>query len=278
MAGSGRRSGTSIQGLLEDLLGRLEGTRVSVVGAGRTDAGVHALGQVASVRLDRCRLSGIDLQRALNATLPATVRVLRVDEVAADFHARHAARAKRYDYRVVDGPMLLPFDAGYAWHVAEPLDVTAMRTALETVIGRHDFAAFQSAGGAVITTTRTMFEAWIDEIRYEAPGFRLQAPGSGLQASGLGLTAHARPDSALQATHELGPEGRLLTVTLRGDGFLRHMVRSLVGTLVAIGHGRLEPGRVAALLAAPDRARTGPTAPPHGLFLVSVEYTDSSRT
>ena len=218
-----QRTQTSVQSLLEDALGRLEGVKVTVTGAGRTDAGVHALGQVASVRLQRCRLSGVALQRALNATLPAAVRVLRIDDAAADFHARYRARAKRYTYRLVNQPVLSPFEAGFAWHVPAALDLEAMRRAAALVVGSHDFAAFQAAGSSVTTTVRTMHAVALDE----GPG---RAPGA-----------------------------RVLTVTVSGDGFLRHMVRILVGTLVDIGRGRWPPEEMAAILTS-----TGPyTRRPH---------------
>jgi len=224
--------GVSIQGSLEDALAAFEGAPVTVHGAGRTDAGVHALGQVASVALTASH-STETLQRALNAVLPAAVRVLEVVEEAADFHARFTAVSKVYEYRIVNAPFISPFLYRYAWHVPMPLSLAAMAEAASILTGTHDFAAFQGTGSPVGTTTRT-----IHRIDWE--------PGEG----------PARP----------------LVVRFEGNGFLRHMVRNIVGTLVDVGVGRRAPAGISTILASRDRARAGPTAPAAGLFLVAVLY------
>jgi tRNA pseudouridine38-40 synthase len=227
--------GTSVQGLIEDALARLTGAdRVTVTGAGRTDAGVHARGQVASVVL-ATRLSTADLHRGLNALLPPAVRAIAVETAETGFHARFAAKAKRYDYHLVAGPIVSPFDVRYAWHVPYPLDVAAMRDALPALEGRHDFAAFQSTGSDIDGTMRTLHEVRLDEEPADGGSRRLV----------LGLT---------------------------GDGFLRHMVRAIAGTLVEIGRGRWPAEHLAAVMASGDRSQAGPTAPPQGLFLVFVRY------
>ena len=148
-------AGRSIQGALETALAEIEGAPVTVVGAGRTDAGVHALGQVASVRLTR-DIEPRVLARALNAKLPADIRVLGADAVGAGFHARYSARFKTYRYCVSNGGVADPFAARYAWHVAAPLHLDAMRAAGARLRGRHDFAAFQSTGSQVRSTVRTL--------------------------------------------------------------------------------------------------------------------------
>jgi tRNA pseudouridine38-40 synthase len=228
-------AGTSVQGLLEDALTRLTASAgVMVTGAGRTDAGVHAQGQVASVTL-ATRLAAADVQRGANALLPPAVRVLAVELVDDTFHARFGAKEKRYAYHVVLGPVISPFDVRYAWHIPYPLDVAAMRAALPALEGRHDFAAFQSTGSDIEDSVRTLTEARLDET-----------PAAG--------------------------GGTRLVFTLAGDGFLRHMVRAIAGSLVEVGRGRWPPSRIAAILASADRAQAGPTAPPQGLFLVSVRY------
>jgi tRNA pseudouridine38-40 synthase len=230
--------GTSIQGLIEDAMARVEGQAVTVTGAGRTDAGVHALGQVASVRVTST-LACERYIRALNVALPAAVRVRRIEEVPESFHARFDVRHKTYRYRVLNGPIAIasPFETRYAWHVTYPLDVAAMRLALASCVGEHDFAAFQATGSIVSSTTRTIHEATLDTT-----------------ASGV------------------DPETPLLTLTLTGDGFLRHMVRTLTGTLIEVGRGRRPPDDLPRLLETRDRTQAGPTAPPHGLFLVDVAY------
>lgn len=237
-------NGVSIQALVEDALAPLEGRRVAIVGAGRTDAGVHALGQVASCRV-ATRLDVGSLRRALNARLPAAIRVLRVEEAPDGFHARYWARAKTYTYRALAGPIADPFLRALAWHVPHALDVEAMRAALAPLVGRHDFAAFQGAGSAVRDTRRTLQCADLEET-----------PWRGLFGDG-----QAAPD-----------EGRLLVWRFTGDGFLRHMVRNIVGTVVETGLGRRRPDEMSALLASRDRRSAGPTAPAHGLTLVSVDY------
>ena len=221
--------GESIQELIEKALSRLEGAPVSVHGAGRTDAGVHAEGQVASVRTSSAHDCGT-VQRALNAQLPPDVRVVAVEDAPPDFHARFSARSKTYRYRIDAAPVASPFTRSYAWHLPVPLDVPAMRQAASDLVGRHDFAAFQSTGSDTSTTVRTLTRS------------------------------------------ELAERGSLLVYEVEGDGFLRHMVRAIVGTLVDIGRGRRPPGHVRTLLAGGSRAEAGATAPAHGLTLVKVEY------
>jgi tRNA pseudouridine38-40 synthase len=225
-------AGLSIQGLLEDALAPIEGGRVTVDGAGRTDAGVHALAQVATVGLD-VHIDPPTLTRALNAVLPADVRILSIQEVEAQFHARFNAVGKVYEYRIVNAPIVSPFLHRYVWHLTRPLDLGAMRHASELLIGAHDFAAFQGGGSAVASTDRVVRAiGWEDGGGYDRP----------------------------------------LVMRIEAGGFLRHMVRSIAGTLVEVGAGRWPPSHVADILASRDRAQAGPTAPPQGLFLVRVDY------
>ena len=221
--------GESIQGLLEDTLARFEGRPVTVQGAGRTDAGVHALGQVASARVTFAHPAAT-LVRAINAHLPPEIRVLSVEDAAPDFHARFSARSKTYRYVIRNVPVSDPFDRQYVWHLPEPLALGPMREAAAMLVGRHDFAAFRSVGAEVATTVRTMTRS---EWR-ESDG--------------------------------------VLTYEIAGDGFLRHMVRAIVGTLVEIGRGWRPPQEVQSLLRGGRRADAGATAPPHGLFLLRVDY------
>jgi len=254
--------GPSIQGLLEGAVARLEGGPVTAVGAGRTDAGVHALAQVASVRV--CFAHDAEtVGRALNACLPAEVRVLRVEEAPDGFHARHSARAKVYRYVIATGEAMSPFLARYAWHVRHTLDVGAMREAARAIQGSHDFVAFQSAGSAAATTLRTVFES---AIREEVTTFPCGWPDDGHTER----PGPPRGGPAPGATR-LGPAAGL-TYEVRGDGFLRHMVRAIVGTLVEIGSGRRAAREMAELVERGSRAAAGPTAPARGLFLVRVDY------
>lgn len=224
-------NGLSIQGLLEDACGAFDGRPVAVAGAGRTDAGVHALGQVASLTLERA--AGADtVVRALNSRLPPAVRVLEAIEVPDAFHARFDARLKTYRYRIANRSVLSPFERAYAWHVPSPsLDVGAMAQAATALEGAHDFKAFQGTGGEV-------------------------------QGS----------DRVLDSTRVKRDDAGVIAFDCSGNGFLRHMVRNIVGTLVEVGRGRRAPSWVGEVLASRDRALGGQTAPAEGLFLVGVEY------
>ena len=225
--------GVSVQGLLEDALARLEGAPVVVHGAGRTDAGVHAFGQVASVHVTAAHPVDV-IARALNACLPPEIRVTAVEPAADDFHARFSARSKTYRYVIRNAPIVAPFEHRYVWHIQAPLDRPAMQEAAGTLIGTHDFAAFSAAakGGYVTTTTRTV--------------------------------------TASQFT--AAADTTLFVYEITGDGFLRHMVRAIVGTLAEIGRGQRTAASMPALLAAARRSDAGATAPPQGLFLVRVVY------
>lgn len=228
-------AGESIQGLLEDALSTIDGRAVTVHGAGRTDAGVHATGQIASARI-QCGHDAATLRRALNANLPPAVRVFDVDVMDDEFHARFSATGKTYEYRIWNGAAVPPTLRLYTWHVPQTLDVAAMQRAARAIVGRHDFAAFQGAGSLTHTSVR----------RVTAAAWRPGADGT-------------------------------LVFAVSGEGFLRHMVRSLAGTLVEVGQGRRDEGDLARLLATGNRAAAGRTAPPEGLFLVKVEY-DTQRT
>ena len=222
--------GVSVQGLIEEALTTIDGAPVTLHGAGRTDAGVHAMGQVASARM-RSPIEDWQLIRALNAHLPDAIRVTELSTVPDAFHARFSATAKTYEYRIWNGRTVPPFVRRYAWHVIEPLDVPLMEQAAQAIPGTHDFAAFRSARSMNHTTVREITSA----------GWRRDGEHT-------------------------------LIFAIGGKGFLRYMVRSLVGTVVEIGRGQRPVDDVARLLAAPDRSRAGRTAPARGLFLMKVDY------
>jgi len=229
-------AGASVQGVLEDAARALDERDVTIVAAGRTDAGVHALGQVAAFTLVR-PITSDAVVRALNARLPETVRVLDAAEVAPSFHPQFDARAKTYRYRIWNADAMNPCERRYAWHVPGRLDVDRMRAAARLVEGEHDFAAFQGTGSDVATTVRT------------------------ITSSSVRTTA----------TEMAGPH-TLICYEVTGSGFLRHMVRAIVGSLVEVGRGRQPPEWIAHVVASHDRAAAGQTAPARGLFLVRVDY------
>ena len=225
-------SGRSVQGALEEALREITGESRRVTPAGRTDAGVHAIGQVAHFDSET-RLGPPALGRALNAVLPRDVAVLEIGVAPSDFHARHDASAKLYAYRILNHEAPSPVRARFTWHMRIPLDVAAMAEAAASVVGTHDFSAFRGAPGGVdedMSPRRTLYRldvaAHADEVRIEADG----------------------------------------------RSFLRHMVRNLASTLVEVGQGRRPVSDMAKVLESRERANAAPTAPAQGLCLVQVRY------
>ncbi|MGB6545971.1 MAG: tRNA pseudouridine(38-40) synthase TruA [Candidatus Acidiferrales bacterium] len=249
----------TIQTALTEVIERVAQERVTIHAAGRTDAGVHALGQTAHFHT-QSSLSPGEFQRALNALLPREIRVTSAESVAPDFHARWHALAKTYCYRFYRGRVLPPFLWRYVLHDPFPLNFDAMRDAARLFEGQHDFTSFAASTGSEEddrdrTVTRTIFRSEV--LRGDDPNL----PRSEFAALGI-----ARP----------GPDEWVYVV--RGRSFLRYMVRKLSGTLIDVGRGRLSVGDVAELFALRDRSRSGPTLPPQGLFLVSVEYPDAAQS
>lgn len=255
-AGWQRQPGArTVQGVLEAALAEIAGRAVTVVGAGRTDSGVHAIGQVASARVP-ARHAPETYARALNARLPPDVRIVRAEEAAGDFHARKRASLKVYRYHIWNGATAPVLGGHLVWHVPAPLDVAAMREAATAMVGTHDFRAFRAEGSSAATTVRTVYAAEVGESRV-GPGWPLD--------SAVPAEPGERVDTA-----------RLVQVEIRGSGFLRHMVRGLVGTLVEIGLGRRAETEMRRLLAHGARADVGATAPARGLVLVAVRYTEEA--
>jgi tRNA pseudouridine38-40 synthase len=240
-AGWQRQAGArTVQAVLEDALAPIEKRTVTVIGAGRTDAGVHAAAQAASVVLES-PIARDDLLRALNATLPTDVRVLAIDAAADGFSARHDAKRKTYRYAIWNGVAPPPWLRRSVWHVPQPIDLAAMSQAASMLIGEHDFAAFQATGSDVKTTVRRLLTSTV----YDVDLTQLVA---------------------------VAPGDRLLRYEVTGTGFLRHMVRNIVGTLADVGRGRLQAQQVPEILASRDRSQASATAPAQGLVLWKVEY------
>jgi tRNA pseudouridine38-40 synthase len=217
----------TVQGDVEQALARIAGKRVPVVGAGRTDAGVHARGQTASFRSD-LRLRDDDLKKALNSILPGDVRIVSARTVPTEFHARRSARSKVYRYRIINSHLVSPFDFRYALQWSGPLDVERMAEAARFFIRKADFTAFSSN--------------------------RLLQPVRRVTRS------------------EIKKRGREITYTIEADGFLRYMVRAIVGTLLEVGRGKIEPSAIEEFFAGRKRSLRSPTAPAKGLCLIKVVY------
>ena len=219
----------SVQQTIEEALDVLSGAKLVVHGAGRTDTGVHALGQVAHFHIDT-RLADDRLRHALNAHLPPSVRVLRLESCAQDFHARFHAKGKRYAYLVSTQRFRPPFAPALCHWIPDALDLAAMRGAAAAFVGKHDFSAFTNAGSPRHDNVRTL--------------------------GALRIVARRRR----------------FAVLLQGNGFLYNMARTIVGTLIEVGRGKLAAAEIPAILASGERERAGPTAPACGLYLVAVRY------
>jgi len=223
----------TVQQAIQEALTRMVTRPVTVIASGRTDAGVHAVAQVAHFSADTT-ISAEKFQDALNRILPETITIHACEKVIETFHARFGARRKRYTYRIINRPVAPAVSADTFWHIRNPLDVTAMKKAATHLTGTHDFKAFEGTGSPRATTIRTLFEACVHD-------------------------------------HGQG----LLTLTFCGSGFLKFMVRNLVGTLVDVGLSRTNPEAFKGILESCNRQKAGATAPARGLFLVRVAYDDT---
>ena len=232
----------TIQGTLATVIEGITGEKLLPQGSGRTDAGVHALAQVASFAT-ASSIPVANFRTVLNDRLPAAIRVLAVDEVHEGFHARHAARGKSYHYRIWRGDVVPPFLARYVTHHPYPLDEAAMQQAAALVIGQRDFTSF-----AAVDPDRTLRLA--------------EASGDLSQLSNIRVISESRFERHSDE----------LLYIVRGNGFLHHMVRNLIGTFLLVGKGSIAPFAIPEILEARDRRAAGPTAPAEGLYLVEVEY------
>jgi tRNA pseudouridine38-40 synthase len=226
----------TVQGEIVSVLRRLTQEDTQLLGAGRTDAGVHALGQVGSFRTQSA-LSALEFHRALNALLPPTIRIVAVEEMGPDFNARWSAKGKIYRYRIYRGKVVPPMLWRYVLHYPFPLDEDAMRDAAARFVGMHDFTSFAASTGS---------EDDDKERNMQREIFSTE----------------------LRRTED----GEELWFTVHGRSFLRYMVRKMVGTLLEVGRGKLTPADIDKLYELKDRSKSGPTVPPQGLFMVMVEH------
>ena len=253
---NGQNSLRTIQGTLAETIAGITGETVLPQGSGRTDAGVHALGQVVTFAL-QVPIPAANLQRSLNRALPASIRVLSAEVVSETFHARHSATSKTYEYRIFEarlqhavGPITdricSPFLAPFVWDCHWPVSLVAMQGAADDFLGQHDFTSFAASDPDLTQRNAASSES-------------------------LALGPWPSPLKTITRS-TLTRESNLLIYRVTGSGFLHHMVRNIVGTLVEIGRGSLAPNAIPEILAAHDRSAAGPTAPASGLFLVSVDY------
>ncbi|MBW1858633.1 MAG: tRNA pseudouridine(38-40) synthase TruA [Deltaproteobacteria bacterium] len=226
-----QNDGTTIQGTIEAALETMIKNPVTVIGSGRTDAGVHALNQVASFRADT-RLTSEIFERGLNSLLPPDIVIKDCAAVDDGFHAQYSARSKVYRYRILNRYTPTALFRQYAWHIRKPLDLNAMNKAMAYLEGQHDFSAFEATGSLRSDAVRTVIDANLTEK--DADGY--------------------------------------VVFSIEADGFLRHMVRNVVGTLVDVGLGKVSPGAFEDILMSKDRKKAGITAPAHGLVLKEVKY------
>lgn len=223
----------TIQQALEQAFASITGEAIRITGSGRTDSGVHAIGQVASLQT-HSTLECFRLLRALNAKTSQDISVLSVEEAPSDFHAIRDAKRKSYGYRLQFGPIPDPLNREFCWFIPTQLDVARMRDACQFLLGEHDFLCFQASGGATKTTVRTLYECSLNHSR--------QGPFEHLE------------------------------LQVEGNGFLYNMVRNIMGTLVVIGKQKQPPEWIQELIESRDRTLAGETAPPQGLFLMKVDY------
>jgi tRNA pseudouridine38-40 synthase len=235
-----QKSGVTIQDIIKDKIQGITGEEVRLTGASRTDAGVHALGQVAVFATDSSLESEV-IMRALNAKLPPDIRILEATETARDFHPRYGAMRKSYFYIISEGKQQSAFLHGYVWHVPANLNLDSMGKAAILLIGEHDFSSFRASGCGAKHPVRTVYAADI-----------------------------ARLGDISFMTSSI--KGDFIKIRIEADAFLRHMVRNIVGTVVEVGRGKISVEEFSRIFQSCDRTVAGPTAPAQGLFLEKIIY------
>ncbi len=222
-------NGNTIQEVIENSILKISSEKIGIIASGRTDAGVHAYGQVANLKTS-ASIDDLSFLKALNSMLPKDIVIKELSTVSDDFHARYSAKSKIYKYIILNRPYPSSFYYRYSWYIPYPLDITLMRKGAAILKGMHDFSSFRAASCEAKDSVRTL--------------------------------------SRLDIYNE---EDRIVFY-LEGNGFLKHMVRNIIGTIVRVGKGKISPDEIMDILASRDRRNAGPTAPPQGLFLVSVSY------
>ena len=222
--------GPTLQGTIEEKIALITREKVNLIGSGRTDAGVHAIAQVAHFKT-QTKMDAHSIQKALNSLLPTDIVIKHVEEVQEDFHARKRAKSKVYEYRILNQNFRSVFNRNYAWHIPQELNLREMKIATQYLIGEHDFSSFRSVGTPTKTAVRKVIRA---DWKRERNG--------------------------------------LIRFEIEANGFLKQMVRAIIGTFVEVGKGRISPDEFKQIITSKDRKKAGPTAPAHGLFLKEVKY------
>ena len=256
--------GPTIQELLQDILSEICHEKITVFGSGRTDSGVHALAQVAHFSTSH-EIDLETLHRALNAKLPHDVVVLSVEVAAPDFDAQRSAKQKTYSYFLLHSDHKSPFLSSFSWRVYGDLDLEGMQECLDMLVGEHDFASFKAADSTAKTSIRRIEAARLQRVPLRDLGNSLMG------LFGLaGVIPTLGAEDNFHPVEEGGPA--LIVISLKGPGFLKHMVRNIVGTLLEVGLRRIGVEEFKNILEARDRTKAGATAPPWGLFLIKVDY------
>jgi tRNA pseudouridine38-40 synthase len=274
-------SAPTVQACLEEAIARVTGEPAKLFGSGRTDAGVHALGQVANFS-SACPIPLSNFVKAVNNVLPPDVRVRHACEVPLRFHARYDARSKTYRYRILQSDVCSPFLWRFVWHYSYALDRERMAAAARAFAGTHDFTSFAASGSSEDESPEPAIPVRGPDLEGSGGVRRTSLESTGEPHPTRPSAHHAHPhgdDGAALMTRTVfssrllwSPRTRSLIYEVRGSGFLHHMVRNLIGTLVEVGRGKLEPADMLRILKARNRALAGPTAPAQGLCLVRVEY------
>ncbi len=237
----------TVQGELEKAISLIFNQPVKITGSGRTDAGVHAMGQVANF-ISHTRISPAELKKGLNSLIKSPIVILTCEEVDTGFHARYSSLSKEYHYHILNRELPCAIGRNYVWHIRKPLDIEAMNHCCSMLVGEHDFKSFEGAGSPRAHTVRTLYHAFVE--RYKASD------------NGDGENGGSDKNS----------KNEKIVIKVKGNGFLRFMVRNIAGTLVMSGHHHITPERLKAILHARDRQFAGATAPARGLCLMQVNY------
>lgn len=267
----------TIQQTLEDVLTHITKQSAKVTGAGRTDSGVHAIGQAASFKTT-LQIKETSWVEAINSLIPHDIRIKRAEYVPQEFNARYSARGKKYQYIILNSEQMSPFLRNYSWHIKRPLDISAMKEASGYLIGTHDFSSFRASECSAKSPVRTLEKIEVVKRNLYTPSPPGPSPSFPSEVEGAMLIPPPQIEKPGGGEGEgghgqrVGADGTMLLLTFEARSFLQHMVRNIVGTLAEVGRGRFKPADVKSILEKKDRRHAGQIAQPQGLFLVEIRY------